>query len=509
MSALTLVNHIPVLPEVLLLSGACVLMIVDLYVKDARRGLTLALAQALLAACALVTLFVLWVNGGTRLYLFDRMFLSDAMSNVLKLGAYVAVSAALGYSRQYLQDRGLLRGEFLTLLLLALLGIMIMASANSLLALYLGLELLSLCLYAMVALNRDSAIATEAAMKYFVLGALASGLLLYGMSMIYGATGSLDLGEIAGRVRGLTASGSGARTLLVFGLVFLVAGLAFKLGVVPFHMWIPDVYQGAPTAVTLVIGTAPKLAAFAMAMRLLVNGLLELAVDWQQMLAILAVLSMAIGNLAAIAQSNLKRMLAYSTIAHMGFMLLGLLSGVVGGNRLNLVDAYSAAMFYTLVYVLMSLGAFGMLLHRSRAGLECERLDDMKGLNRLDPWAAFLMLVLMFSLAGIPPTAGFYAKFAVLSAAVQAGQVWLAVVAVIFSLIGAFYYLRIVKLMYFDEPSQAAMGDSAAQAAAAGALVEGPGPARALLTVNSLAVLLLGILPQPLMAVCYFAIKSL
>jgi NADH-quinone oxidoreductase subunit N len=467
-----------------------------------------------------VTLFILWVNGGTRLYLFDRMFVSDAMSNVLKLGAYIAVSAVLGYSRQYLQDRGLLRGEFLTLLLFALLGIMVMISANSLLAVYLGLELLSLSLYAMVALNRDSAVSTEAAMKYFVLGALASGLLLYGMSMIYGATGTLNLGDIAGHVRGLTASGSSARTLLVFGLVFVVAGLAFKLGVVPFHMWIPDVYQGAPTAVTLVIGTAPKIAAFAMAIRLLVNGLLDLAADWQQMLAILAVLSMAVGNLAAIAQSNLKRMLAYSTIAHMGFMLLGLLSGVVGGNRLNAVDAYSAAMFYTLVYVLMSLGAFGMLVHRSRAGLECERLDDMKGLNRTDPWAAFLMLVLMFSLAGIPPTAGFYAKFAVLSAAVAAGQIWLAVVAVILSLVGAFYYLRIVKLMYFDEPPQAvagaspphgAVGDSpAAQGGGEAVLAaDGPAPGRALLTVNSLAVLLLGILPQPLMAVCYFAIRSL
>jgi NADH-quinone oxidoreductase subunit N len=527
MSARLLIDHIPVLPEVLLLAGACALMIVDLYVKDARRGLSYALAQALLAACALVTLFVLSVNGGTRLLLFDRMFLSDAMSGVLKLAAYGAVSAALAYSRQYLQDRGLWRGEFLTLLLFALLGMMIMISANSLLSVYLGLELLSLCLYAMVALNRDSAASVEAAMKYFVLGALASGLLLYGMSMIYGATGTLNLGEIAAHVRGLTAASSSGRTLLVFGLVFLVAGLAFKLGVVPFHMWIPDVYHGAPTAVTLVIGTAPKLAAFAMAMRLLVNGLLDLAADWQQMLAILAVLSMAVGNLAAIAQTNLKRMLAYSTIAHMGFMLLGLLSGVVGGNRLNAADAYSASMFYTLVYVLMSLGAFGMLVHRSRAGLECERLDDMKGLNRSDPWAAFLMLVLMFSLAGVPPTAGFYAKFAVLSAAVQAGQIWLAVVAVIFSLIGAFYYLRIVKLMYFDEPAQAPAGDSPPQAPAGGAPLqaaaggasaggaaavlsaEGPGPARALLTVNSLAVLVLGILPQPLMAVCYFAIKSL
>jgi NADH-quinone oxidoreductase subunit N len=332
-------------------------------------------------------------------------------------------------------------------------------------------------------------------MKYFVLGALASGLLLYGMSMIYGATGSLTLTEVARQIEITTATSSSARTLLVFGLVFVVAGLAFKLGVVPFHMWIPDVYHGASTAVTLVLGTAPKLAAFAMAMRLLVNGMLGLAADWQQMLAIMAVLSMAIGNLAAIAQTNLKRMLAYSTIAHMGFMLLGLLSGVVGGNWRNAPDAYGAAMFYTLVYVVMSLGAFGMLLHLSRKGVECERLQDMKGLNRRDPWAAFLMMVVMFSLAGVPPTAGFYAKLSVLSAAVQAGQIWLAVTAVLFSLIGAFYYLRIVKLMYFDEPVAAAL--------------EGPGAARVLLSVNALALLAIGILPQPLMQWCFIAIKSL
>lgn len=332
-------------------------------------------------------------------------------------------------------------------------------------------------------------------MKYFVLGALASGLLLYGMSMIYGATGTLTISEVARQVATLSASATD-RNFLVFGLVFVVAGLAFKLGVVPFHMWIPDVYHGAPTAITLVIGSAPKLAAFAMAIRLLVNGLLELAADWQQMLAVLAVLSMALGNISAIAQSNLKRMLAYSTIAHMGFMLLGLLSGVVGGNTLNAPDAYAAAMFYVLVYVLMSLGAFGMLLYLSRAGFDCETLDDMKGLNRRNPWYAFVMLVLMFSLAGIPPTAGFYAKLAVLSAAVAAGQIALAVTAVLLSLVGAFYYLRIVKLMYFDEPVEAAP-------------VEGPREMRTLLSANGLALLALGLLPQPLMQICFAAIRAL
>jgi len=328
-----------------------------------------------------------------------------------------------------------------------------------------------------------------------VLGALASGLLLYGMSMIYGATGSLTISEIAQRLGPLSESTTD-RTFLVFGLVFIVAGIAFKLGVVPFHMWIPDVYHGAPTAVTLVIGSVPKLAAFAMAIRLLVNGMLDLALDWQQMLAVLAVLSMALGNIAAIAQSNLKRMLAYSTIAHMGFMLLGLLSGVVGGNTLNAPDAYAASMFYVVVYVMMSLGAFGMLLYMSHAGFDCERLDDMKGLNRRNPWYAFLMLVLMFSLAGIPPTAGFYAKLAVISAAVDAGQIGLAVTAVLLSLIGAFYYLRIVKLMYFDDPELTAP-------------VKGPVEMRVLLSANGLALLVFGILPGGLMQVCFVAIQAL
>ena len=497
MTPALLPDLLPALPEIFLLVGACVLMIAELYVRSERRAASYAIAQAVLLGCTLLTLALLWGSGGRLMYTFNGLFVADVMSHVLKLVAYVAVSTALVYSRQYLLDRELLRGEFLTLLLFALLGMMVMMSANSFLTLYLGLELLSLCLYAMVALNRDSALSTEAAMKYFVLGALASGLLLYGMSMIYGATGTLAITEVAKSLAVLGAN-KAEHPFLVFGLVFIVCGLAFKLGVVPFHMWIPDVYHGAPTAVTLVIGSAPKLAAFAMAMRLLVNGMLELAVDWQQMLAILAVLSMALGNITAIAQTNLKRMLAYSTIAHMGFMLLGLLSGVVGGNWLNAADAYAAAMFYTIVYVLMSLGAFGMLLYLSGKGYECENLEDMKGLNRASPWFAFVMLVLMFSLAGVPPTAGFYAKLSVLSAAVNAGQIWLAVVAVLFSLIGAFYYLRIVKLMYFDEP------DAGARPAG-----EGNGEMRLLLSANGLALLVVGILPQPLMSLCFTAIKSL
>ena len=496
MDRLTLVNHIPALPEVLLLVGACVVMIADLFVKSERRTASFTIAQVVLLLCALATLGIQWISGTSRFQLFNGLFVSDVMANLLKFTAYITVSVVLVYARQYLLDRNLFRGEFLSLLLFALLGMMLMISANSLLMVYLGLELLSLCLYAMVALNRDSAASTEAAMKYFVLGALASGMLLYGMSMIYGATGSLSIPEIARQI-GILSHDSTQHAFLVFGLVFVVSGIAFKLGVVPFHMWIPDVYHGAPTAVTLVIGTAPKLAAFAMAIRLLGTGLVDLAHDWQQMLAILSVLSMAVGNIAAIAQTNLKRMLAYSTIAHMGFMLLGLLSGWVDGNLLNKADAYTAAMFYTIVYVLMSLGSFGALVFLSSKGFECENLEDLRGLNRRNPWYAFLILLLMFSLAGVPPTVGFYAKLAVLSAAVSAGQVWIAVAAVFFSLIGAYYYLRIVKLMYFDEPKDAA--PFAGQAF---------GP-RVLLSINGLALLVLGLFPQFLMTLCFVAIKSL
>ena len=487
------------LPEVVLLAGACALMLVDLRFAGEGRRNSWILAQCVLLAGAAATLFVLLGTAGQPAYAFKQMFVADVMSQLLKLAAFGTVSAVLVYSRQYLLDRELLSGEFLALLLFGLLGMMVMMSANSFLTVYLGLELLSLCLYAMVALNRDSAASTEAAMKYFVLGALASGMLLYGMSMIYGATGTLTLTEVAKQIANLSGQAP-ERGFLVFGLVFVVSGIAFKLGVVPFHMWIPDVYHGAPTAVTLVIGSAPKLAAFAMAMRLLVNGLLDLAHDWQQMLAIMAVLSMALGNIAAIAQTNLKRMLAYSTIAHMGFMLLGMLSGVVGGNWLNAADAYAAAMFYTVIYVLTSAGSFGVLLFLSHRGFECENLEDLKGLSRRNPWYAFIVLLLMFSLAGVPPTAGFYAKLSVLSAAVNAGQIWIAVAAVAFSVIGAFYYLRIVKLMYFDEP-RAAVGGPVFGAQTTGF--------RVLLSVNGIALLVLGLMPQGLMNLCFVAIKSL
>jgi NADH-quinone oxidoreductase subunit N len=482
---------LPAYAEIFLLGMALVVLMVDVFLPERLRWVSYLLTQATLAGCAVLTLAVANLLGGATAFTFGNMFVGDAMANTLKVVTYVAVSACLVYSRRYLEDRGLFRGEYFVLMLFALLGMMVMISANHFLLVYLGLELLSLCLYALVAMNRDSVASTEAAMKYFVLGAMASGLLLYGMSMVYGATGTLELGLLASRI----GTGGAPQLVLVLGLVFIVAGVAFKLGVVPFHMWIPDVYHGAPNAMTIFIGSAPKIAAFAMAMRLLVDGLLALAIDWQQMLIVLAVLSLAIGNLAAIAQTNIKRMLAYSTIAHMGFMLLGLLSGVVGGNLFSAGDAYSAAMFYVVTYVLMALGAFGVVLLLSRAGFEADNLADFKGLNRRNPWYAFVMLLLMFSLAGIPPTVGFYAKLAVLQAVIAAGHVWLAVLAVMFSLIGAFYYLRVVKLMYFDDADDATPISAAADM-------------RMLLSANGVAVLLLGVAPQPLMGLCLAVIQQ-
>ncbi|MGH8743713.1 MAG: NADH-quinone oxidoreductase subunit NuoN, partial [Burkholderiales bacterium] len=464
----------PAYPEIFLLAMVSLILVIDLCISDKQRFITYLLTQLTLLGCAVVTVAV--SEPGIR-YSFSRMFVSDNMADVLKIMVYISVCVMLIYSRTYIYLRGMFRGEFFALVLFAMLGMMVMISANHFLTLYLGLELLSLSLYALVALQRDSSLATEAAMKYFVLGALASGLLLYGMSMLYGATGSLEITQVAKAIQ----AGVPQKTVLVFGLVFVVAGLGFKLGVVPFHMWVPDVYHGAPTAITLFIGSAPELASFAFAMRLLVVGLQGLVVDWQAMLIILAVLSMAIGNVTAIAQSNLKRMLAYSTISHMGFMLLGILSGSING--------YSSAMFYMLVYVLMSLGTFGMILLLSREGFEAENIDDFKGLNRRNPWYAFLMLLLMFSMAGVPPTVGFFAKLSVFEAALEAGYVWLVVLAVLFTLIGAFYYLRIVKLMYFDEPVD--------QAPILPQL-----DARLLISANGLAMLVLGVLPHPLMALC-------
>ncbi|WP_312783003.1 NADH-quinone oxidoreductase subunit NuoN [Acidovorax temperans] len=487
------ISWLAVCPEIVLLVMACVIALVDLWVKSPRRTATYVLTMLTLAVVA--ALEGVYASSGNTFYGFGNMVVSDAMGNWLKCFATIAVMVTLVYSRPYAADRDMLRGgEMFTLSMFALLGMFIMISGNNFLVIYLGLELLTLSSYALVALRRDNATATEAAMKYFVLGAMASGFLLYGLSMLYGATGSLDIGQVFKAV----LSGQVKHQVLVFGLVFVVAGLAFKLGVVPFHMWIPDVYQGAPTAITLMIGSAPKLAAFAITMRLLVDGLLPLAIDWQQMLAVLAIGSLLIGNLAAIAQTNLKRMLAYSTISQMGFVLLGLLSGVINGQVNSAVaeNAYSASMFYVVTYVLTTLATFGVILLLAREGFESEEISDLAGLNQRSPLYAGVMAICLFSMAGIPPLVGFYAKLAVLQSLLASGQtayIALAVFAVVMSLIGAFYYLRVVKVMYFDAPLTATS-------------VSAPLDVRFVLTLNGALVLVLGLLPGGLMALCADAI---
>jgi NADH-quinone oxidoreductase subunit N len=484
-------NLFAVAPEIFLLVAACTVLVVDLFISDARRNVTYAMTLATLTGAAVICWFFL--DNDLVQYAFGGMYVTDPMANLLKLFATLGVGLMLVYAQGYARDRGIWKGEIFTLTLFVLLGVFVMISANNLLVVYLGLELQALSMYALVALRRDDGRATEAAMKYFVLGALASGFLLYGMSMLYGATGTLDINEMA---RNIAGGRTVSRAALVLGTVFVVAGLAFKLGVVPFHMWVPDVYHGAPTPVAAFIGSVPKLAAFAITFRLLVEGLLPLAVDWQKMLILLAVASLVIGNLTAIAQTNFKRMLAYSTIAQMGFMLLAMLSGVVGGSTLSTANAYSAALFYVLTYALTTLGTFGVMLLLAREGFECENIADLKGLNKRSPWYAFVMLLMMFSLAGIPPTVGFYAKLVVLQAllgnGLTTGMVWLAVVAVVFSLIGAYYYIRIVKTMYFDEPSA---DDMARPIVAAQDM-------RVALSFNGAMVLVLGIVPQYLLALC-------
>ncbi|WP_241081817.1 NADH-quinone oxidoreductase subunit NuoN [Achromobacter xylosoxidans] len=478
-------------PEILLLVFGLAILLVDAVSNHPERKPTFLLTMLALGVLTVVSALQ-WKNGVTG-STFNGLYVTDELSHLLKIASYIAVAVTLVYGRVYAQLRDMMRGgELYVLTLFALLGQMVMISSGNLISIYLGLELMSLALYALIALRRDNVVATEAAMKYFVLGALASGFLLYGMSMVYGATGHLDLAEVSKVI----ATGKAEKLALVFGIVFLVSGLAFKLGAVPFHMWVPDVYQGSPTAVTLILGGAPKLAAFAITLRLLVDGLHGLAADWQPMLMILAVLSLAIGNLTAIAQTNFKRMLAYSTISHMGFVLLGLMSGSVAGKPELASAAYGASLFYMLTYVLTTLASFGIVLLLSRQGFECEHIDDLKGLNRRSPWHAAIVLLLMFSLAGIPPLVGFYAKLAVLQALVSAGHVTLAVIAVLFSLIGAFYYLRVVKVVYFDEPA----ADAAPMSATCGQ--------RGVLSVNGLLILVLGLLPGGLMALCVQAIRS-
>lgn len=469
----------PAYPEIFLLVMVCVVLMADLIWGGKRSNVAFLLAQASLLGCAVITLST---SGEGTVHTFSGMFVDDTMADILKLLVYATVSVVLIYSRTYIADRDILSGEFHSLALFATLGMMVMISASHFLTLYLGLELQSLSLYAMVALRRNVG-STEAAIKFFVLGALASGFLLYGMSMIYGTTGSLEIARITEVIQ----SGALSQATLVVGLVFIVAGISFKLSAAPFHMWAPDVYEGASSAVVLFVGSAPKLAAFGFVMRLLVDGLGSMSGDWQGMLILLAIMSMLVGNVAAIAQTNIKRMLAYSTISHMGFVLLGF----IGANE----NGYSAAMFYVVIYVLMTLGTFGIIILLSRAGFEADKLDDFKGLNRRSPWYAFLMLLLMFSMAGIPPTVGIYAKLSVLEAVLSAGYTWLAVLAVMLSLIGVFYYLRIVKLMYFDEPETDVQ-------------INPQGDVKLLLSANGLAVLALGIFPQSLIALCAYAIQG-
>jgi NADH-quinone oxidoreductase subunit N len=465
-------------PEMFLGVAACAILMLDLVLGDAQRKLNGILAvAALLVTAALVAMHPV----STRIVALGGLFEIDRMAQVLKLVTLLTVAVVFVYSTDYLQRRAILKGEYYVLGLFATLGAMVLISAGSLITLYLGLELMSLCLYTMVAFDRESGIAAESAIKYFVLGSMASGTLLYGMSIVYGVTGGLELAEIAGAVHGALSDNIG----LIFGIAFILVGVGFKLGAVPFHMWIPDVYEGSPTCVTVFIGTASKLAAFALAMRLLPEALAGAQPDWSQMLVVLAVLSMAIGNIVAIAQSNLKRMLAYSTISHVGYVLLGILAGTSQG--------YQAAMFYMISYVIVAAGAFGMILLLARQGFEADRITDFKGLNARSPWFAGMMAILMFSLAGVPPFIGFWAKLGVIQAVLGVSYTWLAVVAVLFSVVGAFFYLRIVKVMYFDEPVDATiLGGSALM--------------RTVLSANALLVLALGVIPGALISLCQRAL---
>jgi NADH-quinone oxidoreductase subunit N len=483
-------NWLIVYPEIFLLLMTSVVALIGVNATVSRLNLTFWVAELGMAIFAGMHLHEL--QTGSAVYGMQRMVVADPMGHLLALSAAVATMITLGYARPYLASRDLLKGEFLSLAMFSLLGISVMCSANNFLVVYVGLELMTLSLYALTALRRDHAISTEAAMKYFVLGALASGFLLYGLSMMYGATGTLDLPYVFDAIHKGTANPQ----VLTFGLVFIVAGLAFKLGLAPFHMWVPDVYQGAPTAVTLLISGAPKLAAFGITFRILVEGLSGLATDWQEMLIVLSVVSMSLGNLAAIAQSNLKRLLAYSAIAQLGFMLLGFTPTVINLSTANAVNGYSSALFYLITYVLTTLGTFGLVMYLSRHGFESEEISDLAGLGKRAPWIAGVMSLFMFSLAGIPPLVGFYAKFAVLQALVSTGikgYIILAVIAVLLSLIGAYYYLRIVKTMFFDEPVDPSP-------------IRGDAGTTVLLALNGLAALGFGLMPDGLMSACRDAV---
>jgi NADH-quinone oxidoreductase subunit N len=478
-------------PEIVLLALTAAVLLIDAFGNEPTRRMTFMLTMGTLLVAILVS-WGQWAEG-TAGRTFSSLYVADSLGHFLKILSALAVGVTLIYGRAYAEKRDMVArgGELYSLALLMLLGEFVMISAGSMLTVYLGVELMSFALYALVALRRDHLASTEAAMKYYVLGCLASGILLYGMSMIYGATGQLGLAEIAQVIR----DGGAQRLPLVFGVVFIVSGLAFKLTAAPFHMWTPDVYQGAPTTVTLLVGAAPKFAAFAITLRLLIEALHGIAIDWQPMLLIMAVLSLAVGNIVAIAQTNFKRMLAYSTISHMGFVFLGLLSGVHEGQPGASAAAYGASLFYIVIYVLTTLSTFGLILLLSRQGFEAEEIADLKGLNRRNPLLAGVLMLSMFSLAGIPPLSGFYAKLVVLQALINAGHVTIAVVAVMFSLIGCFYYLRVVKMAYFDEPEDSVT------------LGAGTVATRGVMSLNGLLVIGLGILPGGLMALCVNVIQ--
>lgn len=468
-------NWAAVSPEMWLLFGICVVLVVDLFLDVSMRWVTYSMTQIVL----LITVLSVWgtaVDG--QVLAFDNSFVRDPMGDVLKIALLLVSMGVFLYARDFLKTHDMHRGEFYTLGLFAVLGMMIMVSGYSFLTLYLGLELLSLSLYALVAFSRDDSAGAEAAMKYFVLGAIASGLLLYGMSIVYGLTGSLNIGEVQAA---LSSAEGDLSVAAIFGLVFVVVGVAFKLGLVPFHMWVPDVYHGAPAPVTLLISSAPKIAAFALTMRLLAEGFAGQLASWQDMLVILAVVSIGLGNIVAIAQTNIRRMLAYSTISHVGFIVLGVLAGTAEG--------YASAMFYTLVYALMSLGVFGLIVVLGGMGRPVEAIDDLSGLARQHPWLALMMLLLLLSMAGIPPTVGFYAKLAVVESVVRIDLVWLAVYAVVLSVVGAYYYLRVLKVMYFDDPVAESAGEPTIDVGA-------------VLSINGLLMVFLGIMPGTLMGIC-------
>ncbi len=475
-------NYLACLPEMALAILGLIILIIDVFLKDKFKNATYILTYFLTLVTLLLTAYLV-IQVPVSGVFFDGHFIVDNLSQVLKATGLIVLFMVVVYSRAYVKDRLFPRGEYHVLLMMSGLGMLFLVSANTLLMVYLGLELLSLPLYALVAMQQDNQHSVEAGIKYFIMGAIASAMLLYGMSLIYGLTGSIRIDEIALKLM------EADRQLALFGLVFILAGVAFKFGLVPFHMWIPDVYQGAPASVTLLVSTAPKIAAFGMIYRLFAEGFVQLEAIWVIYIAILAILSLAIGNIVAIAQTNIKRMLAYSTISHVGFIMLGFIAGPEVG--------YANALYYTLIYALVNACAFGLITYLSHKGFEFENLKDFKGLAKQSPWLAFMMMLVMFSLAGIPPTAGFYAKFLVLSSLIEAGWLNLALIAIIFSVIGAFYYLRVIKLMYFDEPSEVLFGLKPRM----GAL-----ETRTMLSINGLAILLFGILPGPILAICGYAL---